>query len=80
MNEFFCSIGKKLTADIDVTSNPLLSKEISINDGGRTFNFKAINERAIQESFSKIKLKKIFGKDNISGFFLKIAFPLFPEF
>ena len=34
MNKFFCSIGKKLVADIGVTSNPLLSYEISINDGG----------------------------------------------
>ena len=68
MNEFCCSIGKKLAADIEVTLNPLnLSKEININDGGRTFNFMAINEKEIQEAISKIKLKKSFGNDNISS-------------
>ena len=66
----------KLAADIDVTSNPLLSKEFSINDGERTFNFRAINEKDVLEAISKIKLKKSFGKDNTSGYFLKISFPL----
>ena len=68
MDEFFCSIGKKLAADIDVTSNPLLSKEISMNDDERTFNFRTINEREIQEAMSKMKLKKSFGNDSISGY------------
>ena len=35
MNEYFCSIGEKLVADIVHTSNPLPSREISINGGGR---------------------------------------------
>ena len=35
MNEFFCSIGETLAADIAPTANPLLSKEIpSIVVGG----------------------------------------------
>ena len=76
MNEYFCSIGEKLAADIDVTSNPLLSNEIIINDGGRIFDFCSINERKIQEAISKINIKKSFGYDNISGYFLKLAFPL----
>ena len=76
MNEYFCSIGEKLAADIDVISNPLLSNEIIINDGGRIFDFCSINERKIQEAISKINIKKSFGYDNISGYFLKLAFPL----
>ena len=44
MNQFFCSVGKKLAAGIDVTPNPLLSGEFSINNGGNIFNFRAINE------------------------------------
>ena len=36
MNEFFCSVAKKLAAGIDVTQNPLLSGEFSIKDGGKT--------------------------------------------
>ena len=76
MNEFFCSVGKKLAADIDVTPNPLLSGEFSINDGEKTFNIRAINEGDIQKAMAKIKIKKSFGNDNISGYFLKIAFPV----
>ena len=52
MNEFFYSIGKKLVADIDVTSNPLLSNKISINVGKGIFDFRSINERKIQEAIS----------------------------
>ena len=76
MNEFFCSIGEKLAVDIAPTPNPLLSNEISINDGGTIFDFKAVNESDIHEAMFRIKVKKIFGNDNISGYFLKIAFPL----
>ena len=76
MNELFCSIGKKLAADIDFTSNLLPSKEIRINDVGRIFGFRAINEDDIKKAMSKIKLKKSFCNNNISGYFLKIAIPL----
>ena len=75
MNEYFCSIGEKLAADIAHTSNSLLSNEISVNGGGRIFDFREINERDIHDAMFKIKVKKSFGNDNISGYFLKIAFP-----
>ena len=74
MNEFFCSVGKKLAADIDVTPNPLLSGEFSINDGEKIFNIREINEGDLQKAMAKMKIKKSFGNDNISGYFLKIAF------
>ena len=44
MNEYFCSIGEKLAADIVHTSNTLLSREISIIGGGRIFDFREISE------------------------------------
>ena len=75
MNEYFCSIGEKLAADIAHTSNPLLSNESSINGGGRIFDFREINERDIHDAMFKVKVKKSFGNDNILGYFLKIAFP-----
>ena len=75
MNEYFCSIGERLAADIVHTSNPLLSKEICINDDGRIFDFREINEGDIHQAVSRIKAKKSFGNDNISGYFLKIALP-----
>ena len=75
MNEYFCSTEEMLAADIAHTSSPLLSKEISINGGGRIFDFMKINERHIHEAMFRIQIKKSFGNDNISGYFLKIAFP-----
>ena len=75
MNEYFCSIGEKLAADIVHTSSPLLSKEISINGDGRIFHFREINEGDTHEAICRIKVKKSFGNDDISSYFLKIAFP-----
>ena len=42
----------------------------------RAFNFEVIIERKIQEAMSEFKLKKVFNKGDISGQYLKIAFPL----
>ena len=75
MNEYFCSTEEMLAADIAHTSSPLLSTENSINGGGRIFGFMKINERHIHEAMFRIQIKKSFGNDNISGYFLKIAFP-----
>ena len=55
MNEFFCSIGETLAADIAPTANPLLSKEIAIHSGGRVFDFRAITEKDTYEAISRIK-------------------------
>ena len=54
---------------------PPLSREISINGGGRIFDFREINERDIHGAMFRMKVKKSFGYDNISGYFLKIALP-----
>ena len=35
MNQFFCSVGKKLAEEFAATPNPLLSGECSINDCGK---------------------------------------------
>ena len=53
----------------------LLSREISINCSGRIFDFREINERDIHGKMFRMKVKKSFGNDNISGYFLKIALP-----
>jgi len=50
MNECFCSIGEKFAADNVHTSNPLLSKEISINSSKMIFDFREINKRDIPEA------------------------------
>ena len=74
INEYFCSVGEKLAADIFHTSNPLLSSEISINGGG-IFDFGEISERDIDGAIFRMKVKKSFGNDTISGYFLKISLP-----
>ena len=66
---------KYLIADVDVASNLLLSKEVIVNDGGRTFNFRTINDSDNQEAMSKVNIKDSFWKDNISRYFQKIVFP-----
>ena len=75
IDEYFYSNGERLAADIVHTSNPLLSKEICINGDGRIFDFREINEGDTHQAVSRIKVKKSFGNDNISSYFLKIAFP-----
>ena len=69
MNEYFRSIGEKLAADIVHTLILLLSRVISINGDARIFDFREINERDTYEAM------RSFSNDNISGCFLKIAFP-----
>ena len=75
MNEYFRSIGEKLAADIVHTLILLLSRVISINGDARIFDFREINERDIYEAMFRFKVKRSFSNDNISGCFLKIAFP-----
>ena len=75
MNEYTCSIGEKVAADIVHTLNPLLSGEISIDGSGSIFDFREINERDNHGAMLRMKVKNSFGNDNISGYFLKIALP-----
>ena len=42
---------------------------------GKIFDFRELNEEDIHQAVSRIKVKKSFGNDNISGYFLNIAFP-----
>ena len=53
----------------------MLTNYVMSNKLFRTiFNFRAINEGDLQKAMAKMKIKKSFGNDNISGYFLKIAF------
>ena len=45
INDYFCSIGERLAADIFHISKSLLSKEICINGDWSIFDFREINER-----------------------------------
>ena len=75
MNNFFCSIGKKLADKIDSVPNPLLTGEYEVNANKAKFNFRTIEVKEVRAAFAKIKTAKSFGIDNISSYFLKLALP-----
>ena len=58
VNEYLCPIGEKLAADIVHTSNPLLSRENSINGDGRILDFREKNKRDIHRAMFRMKVKK----------------------
>ena len=75
MNKYFCSVGKDLAGKIDKSPNPLLSGDYDINPLKSTFPFNSIQVQHVGEALGKIKVSKSFGNDNISSYFLKLAFP-----
>ena len=75
MNKYFCSVGRDLAEKIDECPNPLLSGEYDINPLKSTFVFSSIQAQHVSEAICKIKSSKSFGNDNISSYFLKLAFP-----
>ena len=75
MNNYFCTIGSDLADKIQPAANPLLSGEFEVNKDRAKFRFKAIELKDIRDAFAKVKTTKSFGVDNISSYFLKVAFP-----
>ena len=55
MNEFFCSVGKKLSDDIPQQPNPLLSNEYNINEEGTSFQFKTVCSESVEKALKKMK-------------------------
>ena len=76
MNDFFCSVGKKLSDDIPQQPNPLLSNEYNINEEGTSFQFKTIYSVSVEKVLKKMKTSFGFGSDGIASHFIKIAFPI----
>ena len=73
MNNFFCSIGEKLSEKIPKTRNPLLEDEYNVNLQNARFQFKSIDLFQIEKVFRKIKTSKGSGTDGIASCFLKFA-------
>ena len=74
MNNFFCSVGKDLAGKI-APSNPLLSGDYHVNKDKAKFCFRTIKVQEIRDAIANIKTAKSSGTDNISSYFLKLAFP-----
>ena len=79
MNNFFCSIGEKLSDKIPKTRNPLLEDEYNVNLQNTRFQFKFIDLFQIEKVFRKIKTSKGSGTDGIASCFLKIALPVISQ-
>ena len=76
MNEYFCSIGNKLSEKIPRIANPLLSGEYAIETPPLSFSFPAIMTDKLSSTLNKMKTSHGSGHDGIASFYLKIALPV----
>ena len=77
MNDFFCSVGKKLSDEIPQQPNPLLSNEYNINEEGTSFQFKTVRSVSVEKALKKMKTSFGFGSDGIASLSSKLHFQLF---
>ena len=75
MNQFFCTVGEKLSNDIPETINPLLKGEYIVNPQNATFSFIPVTPKQLIETMGKFKTSQGSGLDGISNFFLKVGMP-----
>ena len=76
MNEYFCSIGNKLSEKIPNKANPLLSCEYPFETPPLSFSFSAIMTDKLSSTLNKMKTSHGSGHDGIASFYLKIAMPV----
>ena len=76
VNDFFCSIGRKLSDEILQQPNPLLSNEYNITEEDTSFQFKTVYSVYEEKALKKMKTSFGFGSDGIASHFIKIAFPI----
>ena len=76
MNEYFCSIGNKLSEKIPNKANPLLSGEYPFEIPPLSFSFSAIMADKLSSTLNKMKTSHGSGHDGIASFYLKIALPV----
>ena len=73
MNEYFCSIGNKLSDKIPNKANTLLSGEYPFETPPVSFSFSAIMTDKLS---STLKTSHGSGHDGIASFYLKMALPV----
>ena len=76
MNEYFCSIGNKLSEKIPNKANPLLSGEYPFETPPLSFSFSAIMTDKLSSTLNKMKTSHGSGHDGIASLYLKIALPV----
>ena len=76
MNQFFCTVGEKLSNDIPETGNPLLNDEYIVNPQNATFSFAPVTPKQLIETMGKFRTSQGSGLDCISSFFLKVGMPV----
>ena len=74
MNNFFCSVGEKLSDDIPQQPNPLLSHKYVVNQPSTQFRFEAVTPVGAERALKKIKISFGFGSDGIASHFSKSHF------
>ncbi len=77
MNEFFCTIGNKLSDKIPEKPNSLFfSNEYDFVNRVRNFSFKTISGYDVTKVIMKMNTSRCSGCDDIASFFIKVALPL----
>ena len=76
MNQFFCTVGEKLSNDIPETVNPLLTDEYIVNPKNAPFSFIPVAPKQLIETMGKFKTSLGSGLDGISSFCLKVGMPV----
>ena len=79
INNFFCTIGEKLSDKMPSARNPLLENDYEVNPEKTRFQFYDIDTRQLEKVFSKLKTSKGCGTDGIASCFIKIALPVVSE-
>ena len=76
INEYFCSLGNKLSEKIPIKANPLLSGEYLFETPPVSFSFSAIMTDKLSSTLNKMKTSHGSGQNSIASFYLKIASPV----
>ena len=71
MNQFFCTVGEKLSNDIPETENPLLNDEYIVNPKNATFSFAPVTPKQLIETRESSRPLRALALIVSQAFFLK---------
>ena len=79
MNEYFCSVGDKLSKKIPDKENTLLKGDHDINPTAARFTFSPMQPPELLKAIHKFKTSQGSGLDRISSLFLKAGMPILAQ-
>ena len=79
MNEYFCSVGDKLSRKIPDKENTLLRGDHDINPTAARFTFSPMQPQELLKAINKFKTLQGSGLDGILSFFLKAGMPILAQ-